>query len=137
MSVGYGEDVWCGNSLSTGRMARGRTNVALALYRRLITPRGTLQGGDEETAYGIDLTDYIGAVGTDNAIAMLPSVVAAELRKDDRVESVSAVATATQDAAGLVSISLVISVQLVDDDESFDLTIGVSSVGVELLGGLP
>jgi hypothetical protein len=118
-------------------MARGRTNVALALYRRLITPRGTLQGGDEEAAYGIDLTDYIGAVGTDNAIAMLPSVVAAELRKDDRVESVSAVATATQEAAGLVSIMLVISVQLVDDDESFDLTIGVSSVGVELLGGLP
>lgn len=129
--AGYGADVWCTDVMVTGRMARGRTLVAQALYRRLITPRGML--ADDDT-YGLDLAGYVGAVGSTVALAALPSLVRAELMKDDRVSDISVTSAVSTDAAGLVSIVLEIGVVLTDDSEQFSLTVGVSGTSTALLG---
>lgn len=135
--MSYGVDVWCASGVVAGRLARGRTVVAQALYRRLITPRGTLRGGDEEAAYGLDLSEYVGAVGHETAVAALPGLVRGELLKDDRVADVNVAATSSADTAGLVSITLEIDVTLADESEPFALSVAVTDTSVALLGGFP
>ena len=89
MATGFGTDLSCRQALHTGRMVRGTRLLAEAVERRLTTPRGTLTGGDEERAYGIDLAGYVGAVGDAVAAAALPGVIESELSKDDRIAGVS------------------------------------------------
>lgn len=139
MSTGYGADTWCLDTLSPGRYASGAGLVAQALYRRLITPRGTLRGGDEEGAYGLDVSGYCGAVGYDTAVNALPGLVQAELLKDDRVSdvSVSASIAASGNGAGGLDIQLEISVLLADESGDFVLTLAINDVRVSVLGGLP
>ncbi len=132
--MSYGVDVWCADKYVSGRKASGVTLVAQALYRRLITARGTLRGGDEESAYGIDLSSYVGAVGTATALAALPGIVRGELMKDDRVTDVVVSATIAESVDRLVTITLVIDVVLADEDETFTLTLSVSEAAVTLIG---
>ena len=135
MSTGFGADIWCYDGLKTGRYARGKALVAQALYRRLITPRGTLRGGPEEDAYGFDVAGYLGSVGTDTAVAALPVLIGAELRKDDRVANVSVAApVVTTSTDGTAALRLEVSVETIDDGEDFVLTVGISAVSVEMLG---
>lgn len=137
MSTGYGLDTWCLDNLSPGRYARGSTLVAQALYHRLITPRGTLRGGDEERAYGFDVSAYCGAVGYPTALAALPGLVRGELLKDDRVSDVTVTASQADDQAGEVAITLSVDVILADESEAFTLTLSVSALTTSILGGLP
>lgn len=137
MSTGYGLDTWCLDSLSPGRYARGPTLVAQALYRRLITPRGTLRGGDEEGAYGFDVSGYCGAVGYPTALAALPGLVTGELLKDDRVSEVTVEATEAETDTGDIAITLTIDAVLADESGSFVLTLSVTDVNTTILGGLP
>jgi len=143
MSTGFGKDTWCLDSLQPGRYATGATLVVQALYRRLITPRGTLAplddevGGDDESNYGFDVASYCGAVGYPTALAAFPALVTAELLKDDRVyPSLEVVATLSQGTDGLDAISLQISGALRDEGEEFDLTLSVNALTVTILGGL-
>ncbi|MFA5436583.1 MAG: hypothetical protein WC372_11150 [Candidatus Neomarinimicrobiota bacterium] len=131
---GYGSEVWCLSELGTGRLVSGRAALAQALYRRLVTPRGTLRGGREESAYGLDVAGYVGAVGTTVARIALPAVVRAELLKDDRVRSVTVSATSVEESGG-ITLVLDLDVTPHDEDEEFRLTLGVSDVGVSVLGG--
>lgn len=131
--MSYGQDIWCAGHLVTGRLDRGPGLVARALYRRLITSRGTLRGGDEEAAYGLDLAEYVGAVGYEVALAALPGLVRAECLKDDRVADVAVTATQAIDSSGLVSITLAIDAVLVDEAETFALTLSVDDVTVSIL----
>jgi len=136
--IGYGVDIWCAGALSAGRLARGRQVVAQALYRRLTTPRGTLRDGDEAANYGIDLADYVGAIGTDTAIAALPGIVRGELQKDDRVIQIDVDPPIVERlASGLLSINLSISAYLTDELDPLGLTVAISDVGVSLLGVTP
>lgn len=140
MSVGFGQDTWCVDSLQPGRVARGATLVAQALYRRLITPRGTLRGGDEESAYGFDVSAYVGAVGYATALQALPGLVRGELLKDDRITpNLDVVATIVDsgEGAGLQEIRLEISAELADESGDFSLTLAVTDVDVTIFGGLP
>jgi len=132
--AGYGADIWCTDQLITGRLARGPAVVAQALYRRLITPRGTLRGGDDESAYGFDVASYVGAVGTATALAALPGLVRGELVKDARVADVAATASITTDPGGLVSIVIVVDVTLADEGETFTFSVGVDAVSAQFLG---
>lgn len=139
MSVGYGQDTWCVDSLQPGRVARGATLVAQALYRRLITPRGTLRGGDEESAYGFDVSAYVGAVGYPTALQALPGLVRGELLKDDRITTnLDVVATLEAgDGPGLQVIRLEITAELADESGDFSLTLDVTHLDVSIFGGLP
>jgi hypothetical protein len=118
-------------------MVGGRTLLAEAIWRRLTTPRGTLSGSSEASAYGLDLAAYVGAVGERIAEAALPSIVEAELLKDDRIAAVSATATAHRADDGTARIELQLVVQPASDLARFPLTLGVTSAGVELIGGMP
>lgn len=133
--MSYGVEVWCTDSRVCGRYARGRVLVAQALYRRLITPRGTLRGGDEERAYGLDVAGYVGAVGIRTAVAALPGLVRGELLKDDRVADVQVTATAEERTDGTAAVTLEMSVLLLDEDESFTLTLSASALTLDVIGG--
>ena len=137
MATGYGTEAWCADGYVSGRFVSGKMAVALALYRRLITPRGTLAGiedDDDEGNYGLDIAAYIGAVGNRTAMQALPPLVRGELLKDDRVRDVSVVATETRNADGTIALLLEIDVVLQDDDEEFSLTVSADTVSAQLLG---
>ena len=139
--VGYGRDTWGYDSIQPGRYATGAQVVVQALYRRLITPRGTLLpledgGGDEESAYGFDVSGYVGSIGYPAAVKAIPSLVIGELLKDDRVlPTLTADATIVMGDDGEDAIELSISGDLADESGSFDFTLLVSDSAVRLLGG--
>ncbi|OFV81986.1 MAG: hypothetical protein A2Y78_00180 [Acidobacteria bacterium RBG_13_68_16] len=133
--IGYGVDTYCLAELQTGRLVGGRTRLVQSIYHRLTTPRGTLQGGPEESAYGLDLAGWVGSVGTAVAVAALPSLVEAELSKDSRVESVACTVSRAV-SSGRVALTVRVAVTPVDEGEDFALTLAVSDVSVELIGGL-
>lgn len=141
MTTGYGLESWCLDSLQPGRYAQGSEVVAQALYRRLITPRGTLiplddDGGDEESAYGFDVSGYCGAIGYPAALQALPALVTGELLKDDRVLPTLVIkATLIPGADGEDAIELDVRGDLADDSGSFAFTLSVTEVSVEFLRG--
>lgn len=140
MASGYGRELWCGDSLRTGRYVTGNLLVMQALYRRLNTPRGTL--GDisddfpDERIYGIDLASYCGATASEFSIAGLPNIVRSELLKDDRVADVAVTLASVQQTDAGWLLSLNIRVVLSDSGDSFAFTLDASSVGVTLLGAV-
>lgn len=134
MATGYGIDSWATDSVFTGRLARGKTLVAQACYRRLTTARGTLRGGPDEENYGLDISGIVGTGNPERVAAMLPSMIRGELLKDDRIADVSSSVIYTQDAAGLATFSITIDVQTHDDAGDFELTIAVDSVTTKLVG---
>ncbi len=136
MATGYGTDTWCGGGLLTGRTARGIMVVALALFRRLITPRGTLRGvadEDDELNYGFDMASYAGKIGYEVAINALPGLVRGELMKDDRVLDVVATVTPVDNGDGTIDLLVEVDVVLQDEGEEFAMTMSVDDAGTELL----
>lgn len=133
MSVGFGRDTWCLDSLSPGRYAVGAILLGQAIYRRLTTPRGTLRGNEEAAAYGFDVSGYVGAVGAD-AVNTLPAQVVSEILKDDRVLNATCIATGTTDRAGNTQINLEISVTPADGGADFTLTLSVTEYATLITG---
>ena len=136
MAQGYGGGMWCTDQIRSGRRATHKQVVAHALYRRLITPRGTLRGSEAAAAYGFDVAGYVGAVGIELAAQALPSQVRGELMKDDRVSDVSVAANIYTDPSGLASIDLEVTAVLADESGDFAFTLAVTDVTVTLLGGI-
>lgn len=134
--MSYGVDVWCGDVIVPGRLARGRAVVLLALYRRLITPRGMLRGGDEESAYGFDVSSYIGAVGAETALQALPALVRGELLKDDRVADVAVTVARDDRADGTIALAIEVTGVLADEGDEFALTLSADATSLALLGGV-
>jgi hypothetical protein len=132
MATELGKEVSCTRSLRTGQYVTGTRLVAEAIFRRLITPRGTLRGGEEESNYGLDLASLIGSVRAKSDIAALPAQIEAEIRKDDRVESVSVSVLETTEPNKLRSFT--ISFAVTTGAGPFTLVVGASAVTVELLG---
>lgn len=131
MATDFGKDVSCTNSLRTGRYATGVQLVAEACYRRLITPRGTLRGGEDEANYGLDLTAYVGSTNPRALEVKLPALIAAELKKDERVEEVAAEVTITTVGA---AVTMTIEIDVTTGEGPFTLRLAVSGVSTELLG---
>lgn len=137
--MSYGSDLYMFDQLRTGRVATGTTLLAQAIYRRLTTPRGSLDDGDEGVVYGLDLAEFIGRQATPDAIANTGPALEAEILKDDRVASVTAVVSAVTGTDGLVETTVVLTVVPFDEtaDGPFDMTLAVSDVNVSLLGVSP
>ncbi len=114
--VSFGRDTFCLDHLQPGRFARGVQLVAQRCYRRLITPAGTLRGGEDEADFGLDLAGFVGSTEDRDLKSMLPLRVKNELMKDPTVDSVTAVAERTS------------------GEGDFDLLVAVDDVSVELLG---
>lgn len=136
MAAGYGTTMWCTDAIRSGRRATHRQAVAHALYRRLITPRGTLRGSEAAAAYGFDVSGYIGATSEDFAAVSLPAQVRAELLKDDRVSDVAVEAFVSTDASGLTAVVLNITAVLADESGDFAFTVSATDVTTTLLGAV-
>lgn len=82
----FGQDLFCIDEIRSGRLARGRMRLAQSAYHRLITPRGTLAGGDDDQEFGTDILVTIGEV--DDARGPLPGLIQSELTKDPQILTV-------------------------------------------------
>ncbi len=130
MTTDFGRDVSCTDTMRTGRLVSGPRLVAEACYRRLITPRGTLLGGEDEANYGLDLGGLLGSSTSAAEVAALPGRIRNELLKDERVESVEALVTATTTAG---STSYVIDVTGTTAEGPFELKLAVADVTLAVL----
>jgi hypothetical protein len=139
MSAGYGRTIYCygPNGLQPGRSLSGRAALAASIWRRLTTPRGTLQGGDEELAFGYDIRRVLGAPGDLASVARLASIVESEVAKEERVAAVAASVLTTRDSNGSIAVTLRVDIVPANDDEQFALTLDVTALDVQVLGGLP
>lgn len=126
-----GKDVSCTDSLRTGRYASGARVVAEAIYRRLITPRGMLRGGEEEANYGLDLAGLIGSATSAASEAAVPGQVRAEILKDERIESAEVTLLKTEQGPATI---YQLTVEATTSEGPFTLTLAASAVTVELLG---
>ncbi len=131
MATNFGKDTSCTDSIRTGRYVSGVRLVGEACYRRLITPRGALSGGEDEANYGLDLASLIGASDPKTLGAALPGRIRSELEKDERVESVDVeISTVVEGPA----TSFTITISVVTAEGPFTLQVAASDVTVELLG---
>lgn len=121
----------CADNLRTGRYSTGARLVAEAVYRRLITPRGMLRGGDEEANYGLDLAALVGTASTPALLASLPARIKNEVLKDERLRDASV--SVTSAVAGAAT-TWTIAVRGLTDAGPFVLRLAVSDVTTELLG---
>jgi hypothetical protein len=124
----------------TGRFSRGVTHVALALYRRLITPKTTLRPLDEdsnedELDYGYDLAQFCGAVSPEIAVLIAPMQIQAELRKDDRVLDVVALGRYVYNNDGTADLFFDVSVVLQNAGDRFTFTVKIADLTPSLLLG--
>lgn len=102
---GYGIDLVCFDDLTPGLKETptdSTDSLAQDLYHRQCTPRGSLP---DDPDYGIDVLDLLHRGLTPDQLASLPLVVAAELRRDDRVSDVTV--TASYDGTTLTLTELV------------------------------
>ncbi len=127
----FGRDTSCTDKYRSGILVSGRRLVAEACYRRLITARGTLRGGEDEANYGLDLADAIGQATSTKTAAALPGQIQTELLKDERVISVDVTVDATIQGP---ATSYAVAVNGQTDIGPFSLVLGVSGVTVDLLG---
>ena len=130
MAEGYGSDVSLTTKLVTGRLLTGKAVVIEALFRRLITPRGSLY---YDLTFGFDVSGLVGAVGYRRSAAVLGGMVENELAKDDRVINVRCEATLSTLDDGTLQLLLDVDATLVETGEDLSFTASVTDVSTELL----
>jgi phage baseplate assembly protein W len=119
-----GRDLSCLQDLdATGLEVSGRTVLAQAVLRRLITPRGRLI---DDANYGFDLTQFIDDDLGPADLARIRAGIEAECLKDERVAVVTAKVTLT---AGV----MVVTVNLTDSAGPFTLVVAVSAITATIL----
>lgn len=122
--VDFGTCMACTTDLLGGAMVSGRTAIAQAIVRRLITPRGRLIGYPN---YGFDLVRFLNDDIDAAGLARIRAGVEAECKKDERVLDCSAIVTLSVVGVMLVDITLT------DAEGPFQLVLAVSEVTVSIL----
>lgn len=130
MATGYGAEVSLTDKLVTGRLISGKAVALEALYRRLITPRGSLS---YDLTYGFDVSGLVGSVGFERAAVVIGGMVVNELSKDDRVVNVRCLPTLTVQDNGDAILILDVEATLAEEGEDFAFTAGVTETTTELL----
>lgn len=129
MAADFGRDLSCRDDLDpTMREVEGLELVVEAGYRRLITPRGEYPGDPD---YGDDLARFLHEGVTAAELADIPVAAAAELRKEETVQTVDGSLTVNH-KTGEVAVTLV----GVAAAGPFEFTMPVGSVSIELLKGV-
>lgn len=112
---------------------RATTSASLILADAIVMRLDTARGSDwSDPEYGLLVTGYIGDALTPDALARIPSDVAAELRKDERINDVDVVPSVTRLPLGGYRVTLDMTVHPVVGP-SFPLTLAVSDLTVEIL----
>ena len=123
--VDFGTDLSALPDLSFG-VKSGRANLAEALARRLMTPRGGLF---YDPTYGTDLRSYLNEAITDDVIYEIETLAAAECEQDERV--LAATASVIEADPSVRKIRL--SINLETDVGPFRLILSIDDVAVEVL----
>lgn len=126
MTVDFGTDLSTPGLLDLDpyfTFVSGPEGLGEGLGRRLVTARGSLEG---DSAYGYDVRVHLN--DDDPSPSAIGLEVAAELAKDERVESASAVVTFDQLAGTLRIVADVLTAA-----GPFRLTLDVSAVSVAVL----
>ena len=131
MTTDHGRDIWCTDSLRTGRTVTGTRLVAQAVYRRFITERGALRGGEDEANYGLDLTQLVGQRGGRAPAESIKGRIRNEARKDPRV--LDADVTVVRSVSGAAE-SWEITIQGRTATGPFELVLAVDEVTTKLVG---
>lgn len=126
MSTNFGKDVSCLRSIRSGRYVTGTRLVAEAYFRRLTTPRGLLEGGEEEANYGLDLTEYVGTTSSIADLRALEGRIVNELAKDERTERTD-VTVAVSGTGPLRKLQVVIRAQTSAGPFQFQMSVGQAS----------
>lgn len=128
----FGQDTYCLDSLSTGRMVSGTTLIGQRLYHALITPRGALIGGPDEESFGEDLSSLVGSPAGIESERAIREKIQRAASKDEGILSVAIQIQTTIESAGTVSHE----VQIAADTSSgpFNLVLSISDLSVELVG---
>lgn len=131
MATDYGTDISVVSDVDfSGRVVTGPRLVAEAVARRLLTPNGSLIG---DPHYGFDLSQYINDDMGPADYAALISGATHECLKDERVLAAEVTLETTSLDASRTQKRLDVSITLTISSGTFDLVLGVSDVGVELL----
>ncbi|UZX16566.1 hypothetical protein KQ693_05920 [Thermus sp. PS18] len=126
--MSFGVDLTALPEFNPGKLRREYENLAEALARRLMTPRGALW---YESEYGTDLRAYLQETVTDEVQYEIERVAVMEVEKDPRVRS----ATASVTAVGPREFRLSLSVETAAGP--YRLVLRVGDVSVEVLYGAP
>lgn len=102
----------------------GRTGLAQAVARRLITPRGRLI---RYPNYGYDLRQFLNADLSPSELAQIQTQATAECLKDERVKSASV--AASLDINGKLTVEVTID----DGDGPFAFVLNVADLTIDLL----
>lgn len=127
--VDYGQDIdWADDMSPTAELVSGVKLLSQAVYRRLITPKGSCLDSPDD---GLALEDFLHEGLTEAELAAIPGQVRQEILKDDRIIGVDIEATKTL-TDGLLGFELAITCTP-SEGPDFDLTISVSAAAVKLL----
>lgn len=119
----FGLDLAALDDLDFGT-AEGQNNLARALARRLMTPRGGLFYDED---YGFDVRELVNESATDEALFDLRVQVAAEVEKDPRVRTAGVIVTDLGDRI------FRLDVELETLEGPFRLALAVDQLKVEVL----
>lgn len=112
----------------TWRPVSGLENLARAIARRYITPRGALWYAP---GYGLDLRRYLNEAMTPELLEEMRILVEQEAEKDPRVRFAEASVAPEPDHRVRVAL------RLETDQGPFDLILSVDRVSVEVLNAYP
>lgn len=135
---GFGSDTSCGPAgLITGRLVSGNRLLAEALWRMFNAPEGSLLGGDDESAWGYDVSNLVGQMGAKLAAEALPGIMRAKAMSDDRVADCEVSTSVLADDNGFASVIAKLTVTPADGGDDFPLTLAIGDVTTRIVGGLP
>lgn len=125
---GYGSDISCDSDVDPDVVEVDPfTTLALAqaIVRRLDTPRGSLP---DDKNYGIDVRSYVNRGVTAAEIQQLAGQISNELRKDDRIDTLTV--TVRPSSTG-TTLRIELAVRPVDSRiGGFTLTLSASSAAI-------
>jgi phage baseplate assembly protein W len=121
----YGTDLSCVSDLDPSMAeVSGNALLAQACARRLLTPAGTLI---DDASYGYDLEQFIDADIALSDVSQIQSAIQAELLKDQRVLSCTAVVTYTQATSVLTA-----NIQITGASGPFSFVLTISQLAATI-----
>jgi phage baseplate assembly protein W len=111
------------------RLSDDQAILSQAILMRLSTRKGTYWA---DPGYGINVSEYLLADLTPDAIARIPYEIQAELEKDERIAAVKVSASITKTTAGGVKLYVDLKVTP-STAQTFSMTLSVTDLTVELL----
>ncbi len=126
MAVDYGLDLdWAADLSKTAGTVTGTKLLGQAVYRRLVTARGSALDCPDD---GLDIRELLSLPMTTAQLAAVPGLVRQEIVKDERIQDATIIVTKLADGFDL-AIRLTPA-----EGPDFELTLGVSAAAVKLLG---